>query len=507
MSMLSNIPFAIFQNIGFTALLFLVYQGFKLLEEKEIIYLKASTLFLMAILLQSISVIQFSVILFFPQWSSQLLTEGFNFLTTSLRSLNYHSTIDWFFLVGVLYVFVVLILILKFIFQFYHLSVLVKNTDFSVSETYKACIYNVSKNATSKKLKLGISSTLYSPISFGWIEPIILLPIALVNQLTIKELESIILHEWAHIQRNDYFINTIVTLIQLVLFFNPFTYLFNKEISLQREIACDYFVIATSKDKLSYLNALYKIANSISHKNNYNLSAIPWSMGILNYPNELLYRVKTLTTTNRFNRAYFSKLIFSSSLALLLFFIPFQKPPLLKSSTIKVKQQLPISYVTKVNSNRIQAPQPTHIYSAIHKHKHLLEKHNHQNTAMLEMNELERNGNLLNVSYDEMVAKTLGWIKTREIQTQWASYQEDEEAAEMEVAEKLLMKAIYSNYQLKREILNDLLSKAEDEKEAMDYILNSKQWQQMQQFQKWTAEFLKKHPYKYDSIFNRTIVY
>ncbi len=112
MSMLSNIPFAIFQNIGFTALLFLVYQGFKLLEEKEIIYLKASTLFLMAILLQSISVIQFSVILFFPQWSSQLLTEGFNFLTTSLHSLNYHSTIDWFFLVGVLYFFVVLILIL-----------------------------------------------------------------------------------------------------------------------------------------------------------------------------------------------------------------------------------------------------------------------------------------------------------------------------------------------------------------------------------------------------------
>jgi hypothetical protein len=67
------------------------------------------------------------------------------------------------------------------------------------------------------------------------------------------------------------------------------------------------------------------------------------------------------------------------------------------------------------------------------------------------------------------------------------------------VAEKLLMRAIFTNYQLKRELLNDRLSKATNEKEAMDYVVNSKEWEQMQQFEKWTAEFLQKHPLPADT--------
>ena len=55
------------------------------------------------------------------------------------------------------------------------------------------------------------------------------------------------------------------------------------------------------------------------------------------------------------------------------------------------------------------------------------------------------------------------------------------------------MRAIFTNYQLKTELLNDRLSKATNEKEAMDYVVNSKEWEQMQQYEKWTAEFLQKH--------------
>jgi hypothetical protein len=82
------------------------------------------------------------------------------------------------------------------------------------------------------------------------------------------------------------------------------------------------------------------------------------------------------------------------------------------------------------------------------------------------------------------------------------------------VAEKLLMRAIFTNYQLKKELLNDRLTKATNEKEAMDYVINSKEWEQMQQFEKWTAEFLKKHPLPVDTttttisnLSSRLIVY
>ena len=133
---------------------------------------------------------------------------------------------------------------------------------------------------------------------------------------------------------------------------------------------------------------------------------------------------------------------------------------------------------------------------------------------MVNWNEVGRTSNLINKSYDEMVEKTVQWIKTREVENQFASYQDKEDEIEYEVAEKLLMRAIFTNYQLKRELLNDRLTKAAYEKEAMDYVMNSKEWEQMQQFEKWTAEFLKKHPLPEDnntttiaSLSSRLIVY
>ena len=133
---------------------------------------------------------------------------------------------------------------------------------------------------------------------------------------------------------------------------------------------------------------------------------------------------------------------------------------------------------------------------------------------MVNWNEVGRTSNLINKSYDEMVEKTVQWIKTRAVENQFASYEDNQEVAELEVAEKLLMRAIFTNYQLKRELLNDRLTKATDEKEAMDYVMNSKEWEQMQQFEKWTAEFLRKYPLPEDnntttiaSLTSRLIVY
>jgi hypothetical protein len=293
----------------------------------------------------------------------------------------------------------------------------------------------------------------------------------------------------------------------------------NKEISLQREIACDNFVIKSSVEKLDYLNAIYKIATGIANKKAPISNS--WSMGILNIPNELLYRVKTLTKTKRFNFIHSAQLILASFIACLLFFIPFsntqtklENKVLPKVSFVYIK--LPSSVELNTSSVEIKKPKP--VYTSTHNHKRLLEKNTEQNTventAMVNWNEVGRTSNLINKSYDEMVEKTVQWIKTREVENQFASYENNQEVAELEVAEKLLMRAIFTNYQLKRELLNDRLTKAAYEKEAMDYVMNSKEWEQMQQFEKWTAEFLKKHPLPEDnntttiaSLSSRLIVY
>ena len=526
MSVLTNIPFAIINNIGFSAILFLVYQLFKIVQEKEILSIKAAHLFSMASIFQCLGLVQFLALLFYPQWGLAFVSDSFNLLNEGISSLIMQAAqapIGWLSIIGLVYCIVLAGLIIKMAIQFYQLTALVKTSNFSESPKYSSFIYSLPHEAKGKKVKIGISPTIASPISFGWIDPIILLPIALVNQLTVKEIESIIIHEWAHILRNDYLINIITSLVQVILFFNPFSYLLNKEISLQREIACDNFVMKASVEKLDYLNAIYKIATGIAHMKAPIQNS--WSMGILNIPNELLYRVKTLTKTNRFNFIHSAQLILASFIACLLFFIPFsntqtklENKVLPKVSFVYIK--LPSSIELNTSSVEIKKPKP--VYISTHKHKRLLEKNTEQNTventventAVVNWNDIGRPSNLINKSYDEMVEKTVKWIKTRAVENQFASYEENQESADFEVAEKLLMRAIFTNYQLKRELLNDRLTKATNEKEAMDYVINSKEWEQMQQFEKWTAEFLRKYPLPEDnntttiaSLTSRLIVY
>ncbi|TRZ83131.1 MAG: M56 family metallopeptidase [Sediminibacterium sp.] len=508
MSVLTNIPLAIINNIGFTAILFLVYQVAKSLQEKEILSIKAGYLFSMASIFQCIGLVQFIGVLFYPKFGSEIISNGLDFVNAGISSLFMQAPIEWLSFIGFIYCMVLVGLIIKTIFQFYQLSTLIKNSNFSDSDKYTSFIYNLPNASKDNKIKLGISATITTPISFGWIEPIILLPIALVNQLSVKEIESIILHEWAHILRNDYLINVITSLVQVILFFNPFSYLFNKEISLQREIACDSYVINASVEKIDYLNTLYKIATAMRSKEVIIQNTSKWTMGFLNMQNELLYRVKMLTKTNRFNFIHSSQLIFTTFIASLLFFIPFNKA----QTKLETKLQPMVRLVSIKLPTNIKVRKPTPVFTSIHKHSHLLPKHHDENTAMVNWNEASRPSNLLNNSYDEMVQKTVNWIKTREVNNQFVKYQENTEAIELEVAEKLLMRTILTHYQFKRELLNDRLTNATDEKEAIDYVMNSKEWQQMQQFEKWTAEFLKKHPLPEDtttlaSLNARLIVY
>ena len=523
MSVLTNIPFAMINNIGFTAILFLVYQVLKTLQEKELLPMKAAQLFSMASIFQCLGMVQFIVLLIYPKLGSDIVNTILNYVNTGISSFIMQAPqapIGWLSIIGLVYCIVLAGLIIKIAIQFYQLNALLKTSNFSDSPKYSSFIYSLPNASKGKKVKIGISSTINSPISFGWIEPIILLPIALVNQLSVKEIEAIILHEWAHILRNDYVINIITSLVQVVLFFNPFSYLLNKEISLQREIACDNFVINACIEKLDYLNAIYKIASGIVNKKAPISNS--WSMGILNIPNELLYRVKTLTRTKRFNFIQSSQLILATFIACLLFFIPFNNTktisetkgqPMVKLVSIKVSSNdaLNRSHVMINSSVMIKKSKPA--YTSMRKHNRLLEKNAEENTVSVNWNEVGRPSNLISKSYDEMVEKTLQWIKTRAVENEFVSYEENQDEVEFEVAEKLLMRAIFTNYQLKREILNDRLAKATNEKEAMDYVMNSKEWEQMQQFEKWTAEFFKKHPLPVEttttisSLNSRLIVY
>ncbi len=508
MSLLANIPLAIVNNIGFVAILLGIYQCIKLLTEKGVFKLQPANLFSIATLFQTVGLIHFIISILVPVQSagfmSSILYTGNNLLANVWNQ----NSLQWLSLLGFIYCIVLLFIVGKTILQFFSLMNLQKTANYSNTDEYISLLPTTHHHEQLKNIKIGTSSNIEAPISFGWLQPVILLPISICNQLTMKEMEAILLHEMAHILRNDYVINIFISFTQVVLFFNPFTNLFNKEISLQREMACDRYVVSAAIDKLDYLNALYKIANLVSG-NIHSKKFLSLSVGFLNTPNELLDRVRNLTHTNVGNKTLFTKLILASSIGALLFFVSYTNNA---NKELANKSTYNRVLVAANNSKTINFKNSTSAKNAIaNRNTQKVVTENKTTTD----NNTATNAELLSSkayhkSYNELVQKTVQWIKAREVTNKFVNFQEDQEAIDFDIAEKMLMRAIFSNYQLKRDLLNDRLGKATNEKEAMDYVMNSKEWEQIQQYEKWTNEFLKKHPHPVDSTTQaptRLIVY
>src|SRR6195952_4758940 len=76
-----------------------------------------------------------------------------------------------------------------------------------------------------RKIQVWLSEHVDVPSVTGFLKPMILLPVAMVNNLSTEQINAILLHELAHIKRNDFIINLLQSFVLLVLFFNPFAIL------------------------------------------------------------------------------------------------------------------------------------------------------------------------------------------------------------------------------------------------------------------------------------------
>jgi hypothetical protein len=98
------------------------------------------------------------------------------------------------------------------------------------------------------------------PLTLGFFKPVILLPVAMANNLTLEQTEAILLHELAHIRRNDYLLNLGVAALELLFFFNPFSRLLINEVKREREHRCDDWVMQFRYDPHTYVSALLSLA-------------------------------------------------------------------------------------------------------------------------------------------------------------------------------------------------------------------------------------------------------
>jgi hypothetical protein len=152
-----------------------------------------------------------------------------------------------------------------------------------------------------KPVHVYISDLITSPVTIGFLKPIILMPIAAITNLSEKQVEAVLLHELAHIRRYDYFINLLINFIRTILYFNPFVKLFSKTIEREREKSCDEMVMQFEYDPHGYASALLTLERHNSMRQTIAVAAS-------GQKNDLLHRIEKILGIEKRKTPDFQKL-------------------------------------------------------------------------------------------------------------------------------------------------------------------------------------------------------
>lgn len=199
---------------------------------------------------------------------------------------------------SVVYLLVTIILFIKIIVGFNHTNNLRINKLHKANAEWRVFVNEMAiALGLNKEVKIYLSELVNTPLTIGYFKPIILLPLASINNLSTYQIEAVILHELAHIKRFDFLVNILLLIVEIVLFFNPFSRLLSEHIKQERENSCDDWVLQFKYCPNLYANALLQIAMS-------NLRPYQFGMAAISNKNELLKRINRITNSKSARKNY-----------------------------------------------------------------------------------------------------------------------------------------------------------------------------------------------------------
>lgn len=110
-----------------------------------------------------------------------------------------------------------------------------------------------------RPINLGISNDIGTALTVGWLKPMILFPMCVINELEQNELESILAHELAHIYRQDFLIKILQTAVEILFYYHPVIWILSAKINEERELCCDGIALSLTNDSYAYAKALVKL--------------------------------------------------------------------------------------------------------------------------------------------------------------------------------------------------------------------------------------------------------
>jgi beta-lactamase regulating signal transducer with metallopeptidase domain len=130
--------------------------------------------------------------------------------------------------------------------------------------------YELRTMCTNLQRRLGLERTVEyfhsqlvdAPAVVGWFRPVILVPVSAMAGLTTDQLEAVLLHELAHVQRWDCFVNLFQIVLETALFYHPGVWWVSRLVRNERENCCDDVAVALCGDPAVYARALTSLEHA-----------------------------------------------------------------------------------------------------------------------------------------------------------------------------------------------------------------------------------------------------
>ena len=111
-----------------------------------------------------------------------------------------------------------------------------------------------------RKVLLKLLPDLTSPITVGFVRPLVLLPGALLSGMPVHLLEALLAHELAHVRRWDYIANLLQSTVEALLFFHPVVWWLSTRMRDAREEVADELAAHALGDPRRMAQALHALS-------------------------------------------------------------------------------------------------------------------------------------------------------------------------------------------------------------------------------------------------------
>jgi beta-lactamase regulating signal transducer with metallopeptidase domain len=105
-----------------------------------------------------------------------------------------------------------------------------------------------------------LSEEIRSPILLGVLRPMIVFPADIAAWTSPTERRAMLRHELAHVERRDHYVNLFQTVLGAVFFFHPLARFACRQLSVEREMACDDHVVGSGAEAEAYAESIIKVA-------------------------------------------------------------------------------------------------------------------------------------------------------------------------------------------------------------------------------------------------------